>query len=476
MAVSRRGVIAGAAGGVLAAGAARAGASTAAHHDVVVVGAGLSGLTAASALQHAGRDVLVLEARDRVGGRNHDLALPDGKGVVEMGGQWAGPGQNKVLQLADRLGIKTFETYATGLSVYGYQGTYQRYNGDIPPASPAALAELEAAILHCNNLAGDVDPETPWASPRAAELDDQTVQGWIDDHAKTAEASFLLGLAVRAVYGEDANQVSLLDWVCAIAGVGGDVNTLIGSAQSIRFVGGPQQLSIGLAKRLKRPVVLRSPVTRIDRGKVLTVHHGTGRTVTCDHVVVTPPKPVIARIQFHPMLPATYDQVLQRNPMGATTKVQVVYRTPFWRKQGLNGSVVADKAPLEVVYDNSPPSGSPGVLVGFLEGSRSRAYFGVDARKRKADVLACLATYFGHEAAAPVAYHEMVWATEPWTLGAYGTFNPPGVITALGQKTHAPCGNVHFAGDGYSALWPGYMDGAIRSGEAAAKQILAGSG
>lgn len=468
-------------GTVLAASAVKSEAGTAQtrgrvpHHDTVVVGAGLAGLTAASHLEQHGRDVLVLEARDRVGGRNLDLPVGTGRDVVEMGGEYTGPGQDKVLALAKSLGIKTFETYATGNSLYGYQGTYKSYTGDIPPASPPALAELEKAILLLNYMAKGVDPTQPWSATRALEYDRQTMQGWIADNAVTGEAIFLLGLAVRAVYGEDANQVGLLDFLSAIGGVGGDVNTLIGSAQSTRFIGGPQQLSKGLATRLKRPVQLNSPVTKIDRGPTLTIHHAQG-TVTCRHVIVTPPKPVISRIQFQPQLPPAYDQILQRQPMGATTKVQVVYATPFWRAKGLSGSVVADKPPVEVVFDNSPPSGHPGVLACFLEGSQSRSYYNSTSAKRKADVLACLVAYFGTEAAHPTAYHEMMWANEPWTLGAYGSYSPPGVLTGLAELVDKPVGNVHFAGDGYSAFWPGYMDGAMRSGEAAAVNILNGSG
>jgi monoamine oxidase len=471
--ISRRGLLAGTAGVVVAASTltAQAAGPKIPSYDVVVVGAGLAGLTAATRLQKAGRSVLVLEARPRVGGRNHDIRLANGKDVMELGGQWIGPGQTKILALAHSLGVKTFDTYLTGKSLYGYQGSYQQYSGAIPPASGPALAELEASILRLNDLAKGVSAETPWTAKGALELDNQTIQGWIEANNHTAEARFLLGLAMRAVYGEDANQISFLDLLSQITGVGGDVSTLTGDAQSTRFVGGPAQLSKGLARRLHLAPVLSAPVTHIERGATLTVHHAKG-TVRCRHVILTPPKPVISRILFTPQLPAAFDQVLQRQPMGATTKVEVLYREPFWRKDGLNGSVVSDLSPVEVVYDNSPPSGSPGVLVGFLEGSRSREYFGKQPAQRRAAVLACLTAYFGTRAAQPVRYDELVWANEPYTLGAYGSFNPPGVITSLGRVTAGPAGNVHFAGDGYSPYWPGYMEGAVRSGEAVVHEVL----
>ena len=474
--LTRRSLLAGTAGVVAVAGAGRAQATTPAHvatYDVVVVGAGLAGLTAATQLEKHGLSVLVLEARDRVGGRNLDLPL-HGTDVIEMGGEWIGPGQTKVLALSKSLGIKTFDTYATGNSLYGYGGTYQAYTGEIPPANPASLLELEASILQLNQMATTVSADTPWAAPNAAGWDEETIQGWINANNQTPEARFLLSLAIRAVYGEDANQISLLDLLAQITGVGGDIQTLTGSAQSTRFVGGPQQLSKGLARRLKRPVQLSSPVTRIERGALATIHHAKG-AVRAHAVVLTPPKPVISRILFTPQLPAAYDQYLQRQPMGSTTKVEIVYPTPFWRAAGLSGSVVSDLAPVEVVYDNSPSSGKPGVLVGFLEGRRSREHFANSPAQRRAAVLRCLVAYFGAQASRPVGYHEMVWANEPYTLGAYGTFNPPGVLTSLGQATSGPVGNLHFAGDGWSGSWPGYMEGAIRSGEQAVADVLRGA-
>ena len=134
--------------------------------DVAVVGAGLAGLSAARALVKAGRSVVVLEARDRVGGRTFDHRLGDHK-VVELGGQWAGPGQDRVLQLARRFGIKTFQTYARGDNLMYRNGKLTRWSGDIPPVNPASLAELELIITELNSMAAQV-PDKPWKAPKAA--------------------------------------------------------------------------------------------------------------------------------------------------------------------------------------------------------------------------------------------------------------------------------------------------------------------
>jgi monoamine oxidase len=441
-------------------------------YDVIVVGAGLAGLTAARAVHGAGRSVLVLEARDRVGGRNLDHRLPGGHDVVELGGEWTGPGQDRVQALAHELGVAIFETFAQGDGVYYNAGQRSTYSGDIPPANAVALGELEASILLLNQMAQEVPVEQPWTAPHAHEWDQQTIATWLDANNHTQEGRDLARVAIKGVYGEDAEEISLLDLLAAIQGVGGDFNTLIGSAQSLRFVGGPQQLSLKLAAKLGSAVRLRSPVLAIEWGSGVAVDTPTNR-FHARQAILTPPRPLIGRIRYEPGLPADLDQLLQRQPLGSVTKVNAIYATPFWRDDGLSGTAVSTTGPIEVVYDNSPPSGRPGVLVGFMEGDESRAFLNASAGARRAAALDSLARYFGDAARTPQGYIDMVWAQEPYTRGAYGTYNPPGVLSALGAAGGRSLPPLHFAGDGTSPQWPGYMDGAIRSGERAAHDVLA---
>jgi monoamine oxidase len=392
--------------------------------------------------------------------------------VVELGGEWTGPGQDLVQALARELGVATFDTFAEGDTVYYNAGQRSTYSGDIPPANAAALAELEASILLLNQMAVEVPVEQPWTAPHAHEWDQQTIATWLDGNNHTQEGRDLGRVAIKGVYGEDPEAISLLDLLSAIQGVGGDFNTLIGSAQSTRFVGGPQQFSIKLAAMLGSAVRKNAPVVAIEWNGTVAVDTPTSRFYA-RRVILTPPRTLIGRIRYSPGLPADLDQLLQRQPMGSVIKVNAIYDSPFWRDAGLNGSAVSTVGPIEVVYDNSPPSGRPGVLVGFMEANDGRAFLGAPAAARRQAALESFARYFGDAARSPRAYVDMVWAAEPFTRGAYGSYNPPGVLVSLGAAGNRSVPPLHFAGDGTSAQWPGYMDGAIRSGERAAREVLA---
>jgi len=451
--------------------------------DVIVVGAGLSGLSAARQIHAQGRSVVVLEARDRVGGRTLNHSLGGGE-VVEVGGQWVGPTQDHIAKLAKDLGVKTFKTYNTGNYLFYENGKLTPYNGAVNPIPPDVTAGIGLAkvILQMNTLAKTVPLEAPWTAPNAPDWDGQTFETFKRAQGLTPGGNSLMDLGIEAVFACEPRDVSLLHVLFYTHSAGNETTpgtfdrliTTGGGAQDSRFVGGSQLVSIRAAKALGKRVLLSQPVRRIsqDRGGVSV--HTDSLTVKGKAVIVTGPPSLTGLIRYEPILPALRAQLLQRFPQGSAIKVEVTYSRPFWRDKGLAGQVTSDTGPIKLTYDNSPPDGSPGVLLGFVEGHEARVFTTLGAAERRRRAIACFVRYFGAQAAHPKQYIEMNWSLEPWTRGCYGGYAPPGVLTDYGRWLRAPVGRIHWAGAETSDYWNGYMDGAVRSGQRAAREALAG--
>jgi monoamine oxidase len=440
---------------------------------VIVVGAGLSGLAAALKLKQAGRSVLVLEARDRVGGRVLNGDIGGGK-VLEIGGEFVGTTQTALLRMAKAMGVDTFPTYAKGKKTFEYGGSVSRY-GAVPPLPSADTIELGAAFLALAEMSSKVPLAAPWTAPDALAWDSQTIDSWIRDNIVTAGAQFALKAALGGFAAAPAGDVSLL-FSLLVQESGGGLATLIATtgngAEALRFVGGSQAIPLEMARRLGDAVLLETPVRSIsqDQNRVTVV--ADNGTYEAQEVTVALPPTLAGRIAYTPKLPSLRDGVTQRFPAGSVIKAQAIYETPFWRDDGLSGEFITDVDPLSFGLDNSPPDGKPGVLVGFFGAQASRDWAARPVSTRKAAMVAAMTRMFGAQAGHPIGYVEGVWPNEEYSRGCWG-YTPPGILTGFRDALTQPVGRIHWAGT-ETELGPfsGFMDGAVRTGERAAAEIL----
>ncbi len=479
MQISRRQALGGAGAGLagLALPLKGAGAAARRRTEVVVIGAGLAGLTAARDLVREGVDIELLEARTRVGGRVLNHSIGDGK-VVEIGGQWVGPTQDRILALAKEMGVDTYPTYDEGEYVdyrNGLRVPYDKAIFPLPPGDPVGMAETASLVVRLNEMAAAVDLEAPWETPNAVELDSDTLYSWMERNAVSPGAKQLIQLAAEAILACEPRDVSFLHLLFYIASAGSLENLFLigGGAQEQRLVGGSQQIPIRMARALGKRIKLGSPVRTIRQTKSGVSVEGDGFAVAAKHVIVAIPPTLAERIEYSPGLPGYRDQMTQRMPMGTVIKTMCVYDTPFWRDEGLTGFATSDTGPVKVTFDNTPPDATPGVLLGFIEGEDARVYGRKTRKERQAGVVESFVRYFGDKAASPRSYIEMNWAAEPYTRGCYSGFFPTGVWTSYGSALKTPIGRIHWAGTETATVWNGYMDGAVQSGNRAAEEVLA---
>lgn len=447
-------------------------------YDCIVVGAGLAGLVAARNLHRSLHNVLVIEARDRVGGRMYGQYLPSGQ-WIDKGGQWVGPTQDRFLALLDEYGVRRFPSPAEGQKVLIFDGKRYEFNGffqGFPEGEPPSVSEEEwrdamDAWQHFETLAKKLPSGHPRRDYQNQKLDSQTFTQWIEENTKTAFGRWYFSYMSRAVGylgPAEPNQVSLLHVLwgnnCAPQSEHPEAELLHGGAGQI-----PEKIAAELGDR----ICLGEPVLRI-------VHAQTGVTVetpkshyTAKFAIIAMPPHLTGRIIYDPPMPALREQLTQRVPMGCCAKILVSYDRPFWRTKGLAGIGLGNCRWIELCADSSDPETGVGVITTFVVGDRYRDWRPMINRDRRAAVLSDLAIYFGDEALEPVTYDEVDWPAEPWTGGGYAAFMPPGVWTSFGEALTAPVGRIHWAGTEIAERWAGFFDGAVRTGETAATTIMA---
>jgi monoamine oxidase len=444
--------------------------------DICVIGAGFAGLAAACKLRQAGRSVAVLEARDRVGGRVWTEHLPDGT-ALNWGGTFIGAGHERLYSLCKELGIETYRQYTRGDNLLFLDGKTHRYAGNLPCLNPLALIDMGLAVKMLEWMASEVPLDAPWDCPKAQEYDAQTLGGWIASrwHATTDTAQKMLRGIFTLIFMSDPSEVSLLhalhllhsltslEWIMMEEG---------GANQDV-MVGGAQTLADRLVQKLGDAVHLGAPVRRLRQDAAGVEVLADSVTVRARRVINTAPPLLAGRMDYDPPLPPLKAQLLDRSPAGQCIRCYAVYPEPFWRTAGFTGLATDMDASPGLSIDITPRDGKPGVLSAYIFGPPARHYATVPAEERKRVFLDGLVKRFGPQAASPTHFAERDWAAQEYSRGDMFAHYPPGVLTGFGKALRQPCGRIHWAGTETAPLWSGSMEGAIRSGERAAEEVLA---
>lgn len=442
--------------------------------DYCVIGAGFAGLTAALRLKQAGHSVALLEARDRVGGRTFTVVREDGS-WIDRGGAWIGPGQDAIYALMKEFGVPSYKQYTEGDAMMFVDGTKYRYTGTVPLSmSPWAVANIGAVFLELTQMCKSIPVEAPWEAPKAHKWDQLSYAAWLDKNTLSKPAHELLESAISGLYTSAASELSMLFVLYQMASCGGPsfVLGVKDAAEDARPVGGMGAIHRAVAAELGDAIHLSQPVRSIAQDADGVTVHSDDMVVRARRAIVAVPIAIAGQIIYEPMLPVDRSFLHQRMPLGAVFKIALVYDAPFWRGDGLSGQSFAPGSPANLTIDSCTDTGNPGVLTVITEGPVARQLGQLGEVERKTTVLDAVAERFGDKARSPVDYLEQNWTVERYSGGGMIAHAPPGVLTEFGPALREPCGRVHWAGSESSSVMYGFIDGAVRSGERAATEVM----
>uniref|UniRef100_H3D1Y3 Amine oxidase n=1 Tax=Tetraodon nigroviridis TaxID=99883 RepID=H3D1Y3_TETNG len=452
-------------------------------YDVIVVGGGISGLSTAKLLKANGLNPVVLEARNRVGGRTYTVQNKQTK-WVDLGGAYVGPTQNRILRLANEYGIKTYKVNEKERLVHYIHGKSYPFSGSFPPMwNPIVFLDFNNLFRTLDKMGREIPCEAPWKAPRAEEWDKMSMQQLLNKVCWTSAVRRFATLFVNVNVTSEPHEVSALWFLWYVKQCGGTMRifSTTNGGQERKFEGGSSQISECMARELGERVKLESPVCSIDQtGHLVLVKTLDNRTYSAKYVVVATPPGLNLKMHFNPELPPLRNQLIHRVPMGSVIKCMVYYKENFWRKRGFCGSMVIEEegAPIGLTLDDTKPDGSVPAIMGFILARQCRKLCELPKEERLRRICEIYSRVLGtQEALHPVHYEEKNWCEEEYSGGCYTAYFPPGILTQFGRWVlRQPFGKLYFAGTETATEWSGYMEGAVQAGERAAREVLCDMG
>ncbi|XP_072901613.1 amine oxidase [flavin-containing] [Hemitrygon akajei] len=446
--------------------------------DVIVIGGGISGLSAAKLLTESGQKVVVLEARDRVGGRTFTTRNKN-VNYVDLGGAYVGPTQNRILRLSKEMGLETYKVNEVERLVHYVKGKSYPFTGPFPPMwNPLAYMDYNNLWRTLDNMGKEIPVEAPWKAPHAEQWDKITMQQLFDKLCWTKVAKHFATLFVNVNVTSEPHEVSALWFLWYVKQCGGTTRifSTTNGGQERKFVGGSGQISERLMNCLGDSVKLEKPVIRIDQTQdkvvVETLDH---ELFEAKYIISAIPPALSLKIHYEPPLPPMRNQLIQRVPMGCVIKCMVYYKDNFWRKKNYCGSMIIqdEESPIGITLDDSKPDGSFPAIIGFILARKARHLVNLTKEERLQKICEIYAKVLdSEEALHPIHYEEKNWCEEQYSGGCYTAYFPPGIMTQYGKILREPFQKIYFAGTETATEWSGYMEGAVQAGERAAREVL----
>lgn len=338
-----------------------------------------------------------------------------------------------------------------------------------------AVLSIMRAQVRLDRMAKTLPIDEPWKAKRADEWDNRSIAWFMERSGIRNEvAKELFETAVRGMFTSDLSDTSFLHFLLLTQSAGG-FNTLVsikGGYQENLVDGGAGSIARRMADELGDAVRLNAPVRSVSQRDDSVVVEADGGSVNARNAVVSIPPVLALEIAFDPPLPDDRTELYRRSVAGHETKTIVVYDEPFWRDDGFSGQTAGAGTAAEVTLDASPASGSPGAIAVFTFGPVAERIDSLEPEVRRKAVLDELSARFGPRAATPIEFVETKWWTEEWTRGCTMAHFPPGLLTRYGHLLREPFGRIHWAGTETATISHGAMDGAVRSGQRAAAEIL----